>query len=338
MRLIYFLTVISIVLQEALGVFNVTPKLYEFSNNNNNTIKELHKNLRKRRRAYPINNNNNHFFPTRSKHYWSNYNESRQIRHEHVKTRHILAFGDSLTEGFYNHGTLFHPYTIKLSQLLSEKIKKQNEDSDAESKSPPQGTYFNITVEESGIAGERTDHMITRLRETLQDHLKHGRTVNIVAILGGTNDLANHQYPPEHIYARLETMYNMTRQEFHAELVVMTIPQTSFDYHSEAYLKRKTIINDKIKAYYDLNKDIPPRVAYVDLYSKVPFFSTEPKGSSSSSSPATADKMRSGSIDGGEGRDLVKSSNWDDHLHFSPKGYDYMGELVFRALSEQLLI
>ncbi len=34
------------------------------------------------------------------------------------KTRYILAFGDSLTEGFTKYGLVMHPYANRLQDLL----------------------------------------------------------------------------------------------------------------------------------------------------------------------------------------------------------------------------
>lgn len=40
--------------------------------------------------------------------------DAQLIEHDYK----ILCFGDSLTEGYYSFGLHFHPYTIKLKQLL----------------------------------------------------------------------------------------------------------------------------------------------------------------------------------------------------------------------------
>lgn len=39
------------------------------------------------------------------------------------KALKIAAFGASLTEGYYNYGRSFHPYTEKLQGLLFERFK-----------------------------------------------------------------------------------------------------------------------------------------------------------------------------------------------------------------------
>lgn len=36
------------------------------------------------------------------------------------KVVHVMAFGDSLTRGYYNKGRNHHPYTVKLQYLLNK--------------------------------------------------------------------------------------------------------------------------------------------------------------------------------------------------------------------------
>jgi hypothetical protein len=39
-------------------------------------------------------------------------------QHSTSKTLNIVTFGDSLTEGYYKRGSQFHPYSVKLEELL----------------------------------------------------------------------------------------------------------------------------------------------------------------------------------------------------------------------------
>ena len=58
----------------------------------------------------------------------------------------ILAFGDSLTEGWCDYGTKFHPYTCKLPTLIQSVSKS-----------------VKVDVVNKGVSGETTDQMEERL-------------------------------------------------------------------------------------------------------------------------------------------------------------------------------
>ncbi len=46
---------------------------------------------------------------------------ARTMKEDGVKSHlNILAFGDSLTEGYFDHGMAFHPYSGMLQKLLKE--------------------------------------------------------------------------------------------------------------------------------------------------------------------------------------------------------------------------
>lgn len=97
-----------------------------------------------------------------------NYNENVTKEDHHIKR--IVAFGDSLTEGYLDGGRKFYPYSTKLEEKLN--------------------AYFNWTrfeVLNEGISGECAfTEMVTRLPKVL-DRIG-GDRVDLVIILGGTND------------------------------------------------------------------------------------------------------------------------------------------------------
>ena len=101
----------------------------------------------------------------------------------------ILAFGDSLTEGWTNFGREFHPYSCKLHSLLQSICKSKS---------------FNIV--NRGISGETTDQMKTRLPRVLD---KDG-PFELVIILGGTNDLGySFDKDGESLFQRLRSLHEM---------------------------------------------------------------------------------------------------------------------------------
>ncbi|GLC37016.1 hypothetical protein PLESTB_001401300 [Pleodorina starrii] len=100
----------------------------------------------------------------------------------------ILAFGDSLTEGYHNYGFNFHPYSNKLSELLA-------------------GNGYSAKVHQRGISGERVvGGMDRRLPTLLQQFERKGVHFSWVIILGGINDLG-YGADPNAVYAGLQSLY-----------------------------------------------------------------------------------------------------------------------------------
>eukprot|EP01112_Ceratiomyxa_fruticulosa_P002887 TRINITY_DN1322_c0_g1_i1.p1 TRINITY_DN1322_c0_g1~~TRINITY_DN1322_c0_g1_i1.p1 ORF type:complete len:197 (+),score=32.31 TRINITY_DN1322_c0_g1_i1:219-809(+) len=111
----------------------------------------------------------------------------------------ILAFGDSLTEGYYRFGRKFHPYTIKLQELLDKHYPSLFE-----------------TVN-YGVSGERTSSMVRRIKTIQIENLKYA------IVLGGTNDL--HLGIPADICDNLAQIHNYLREKGVISIAV-TIPET----------------------------------------------------------------------------------------------------------------
>jgi lysophospholipase L1-like esterase len=167
--------------------------------------------------------------------------------------KNILAFGDSLTEGYYRFGTKFHPYSLKLESLLVQ--------------------HGAFDVMNLGHSGEETWQMVRRLEQILQRSFKY----DYVCILGGTNDLADSSETSSSIFGRLQVLYEKVLA-CDSKLIVVTIPPTAFDSKEEDYLKTKLQINEMIHEFYLKHKEMG-KVEYVDLYSAVPYY--ESNGSKS---------------------------------------------------------
>jgi len=87
----------------------------------------------------------------------------------------ILAFGDSLTKGYYNFGLKYHPYSIKINKLLEE-------------------NNFNYEVIDSGINGEGTVSMLDRIKtffEVSENSQEMAFKFSLVIIYAGANDLGH---------------------------------------------------------------------------------------------------------------------------------------------------
>lgn len=154
----------------------------------------------------------------------------------------VLTFGDSLTSGYTNQGMLFHPYSIKLSALLSEQ---------------------NITcVVECGMSGETTAHMVPRLAELLEEGSRSGKQFRIVSILGGTNDLGG----SDDIFGNLLRMYMKAFEHNARYVVAITIPESLFT--NSKYVNRRNMTNQQIRQYCQDNE----RCLLLDLEEKIPYF------------------------------------------------------------------
>ena len=187
----------------------------------------------------------------------------------------LLAFGDSLTEGFFldeeTGRVKFHSYSIMLQKLL-----------------------LNTTVSESGISGERTTSMIRRLPILLTSHAP-----DIVVILGGTNDL----------YA-----FRLSNKVSHKILSNLI------------YLHFIALSDSNVKA--TLPVTIPPLTNALDLDDKVR--QTVNKGIIIFSQECLNSPWLSlESIWQGE----TNTTFWSkDMVHFSPKGYDEIGNMIYSLL------
>jgi len=156
--------------------------------------------------------------------------------------RYVLAFGDSLTEGFYNWGMKFHPYSNKLKDLLDM-----------------EGFYG---IDQFGISGETTRSMVSRLKE-LFDSSQY--KYSFVIILGGTNDLGEKK--PDKIVANLKSLY--TQCIDHGALpIAVTIPEMSQELQLKWLTPCRNTVNEQLKAFCT-EKNIP----VVDLATKIPYAS-----------------------------------------------------------------
>jgi len=117
----------------------------------------------------------------------------------------ILAFGASLTEGYYSAGCLFHPYTIRLSQLLHSLSKT-------------------IDIENAGVSGEAilSTTMFPRLKQLLSSTKNK---YDWVLILAGTNDTMRDQQKASQIFEGYKLLINECHKH-DAQVLCMTLPET----------------------------------------------------------------------------------------------------------------
>lgn len=200
----------------------------------------------------------------------------------------ILAFGDSLTEGWCDFGTKFRPYTRKLQSLIQSL-----------SNSKP------VDVVNRGVSGETTDQMNSRLGLVLD---KDG-PFDLVIILGGTNDLGfSLNKDGEPLFRRLRSLHELALR--HSPFsVAVTIPETGYEALDQfAPLREKRLqVNNLLKNYV---QDHASKMLLCDLSTKLPRKSLS---------------------------DEDRRKFWADDLHFTPAGYDRMGEIIFENIKHHFI-
>jgi lysophospholipase L1-like esterase len=213
----------------------------------------------------------------------------------------ILAFGNSLTEGYTEFGTRFHPYAIALEKKLSSLLPE-----------------LKIIVDVNGQSG---DLVLSELGGVFFQRLQSSCPVpktgdppkyNIVIALGGTNDLGYMINKPDcaaEIFEGMKKCYDYVLLAG-SSLLCLTIPERAIDTRTSQMAKRardsRLQLNDLIAGYVQGQQDAEngnQKVFIMDLACIAPF---------------PADK----------GEDEVfDQSIWSpDGLHMSSQGYDFVGE------------
>jgi lysophospholipase L1-like esterase len=130
----------------------------------------------------------------------------------------ILAFGASLTEGFHAYGLQFHPYTIRLSQLLRSSIKT-------------------VDIDNVGVSGEAvlSTTMLPRLQRLLSSSTDK---FDWVLILAGTNDTMRDQQNASRVFDGYKLLINECHNHG-ARVLCMTIPETNYPRESPFDVQRQ---------------------------------------------------------------------------------------------------
>ena len=159
-----------------------------------------------------------------------------------------------------------------------------------------QGSHLDAELIISAHPGERTLSMDDRIRQELE---MYNPAVTIV--MGGTNDIL-HGDAAFYIFQRLQNCYRkvLLRASF---LVAITIPPDHWHKIMPTRDAKRSGINVSIKTFIEKCTD---RAALVDM-----------------------DAVFLGLNDSARSKDLYYSA---DGVHFSPKGYDLLGELIHKAL------
>ncbi|KAL2160944.1 hypothetical protein VTH06DRAFT_8656 [Thermothelomyces fergusii] len=159
-----------------------------------------------------------------------------------------------------------------------------------------------ITTVEDGLSGSTVKHEFLRRMNTqfaapktkTQDEEPGGKRYDWAIVLGGTNDLAM-GFPPEDIFEALKEVWDvpLSRQ---CKVLALTVPEAGLTGEFRERLDaRRDELNDLIRGYKRENFHV------FDLHKAVPYWGmSEP------------DRRR----------------YWDDQVHFTPAGYDLIGNKV----------
>ncbi|KAF8060539.1 hypothetical protein HT031_004716 [Scenedesmus sp. PABB004] len=240
----------------------------------------------------------------------------------------VLAFGDSLTEGFTDGGNAFHPYAKRLGDRLYPEM--------------PKG--WHLEIEEQGESGERVLlGMRHRLQRTLDEHAAAARHYDWVLLLAGINDLAGNESTPAEVAAGLDVLVQACLAHG-AHVLLMTLMEVAQP--EPGVEAARAALNDLLRDYVSQR-----------AWDK----GAAPGGSAGGGAPAPLPAPAAAAARGGGGGgaptpvarrgapavhlfDLAAAlpfqglpeeqrwQLWDDGVHLTMAGYDHLGGLVADAL------
>jgi lysophospholipase L1-like esterase len=196
----------------------------------------------------------------------------------------ILAFGDSLTYGLYvSDGKVgHHSYAVQLNSLLNISTSR---------------------VIESGVSGEVTKRMISRLQQQLPESKS-----KIVIILGGTNDIG-HQLPIDSIINNIYSLHQTV--------------------HKSAAILNTTI--------YTVAVTIPPVRGWkgVPEQTRLKINKAIREFAHNTSSLVALQELENVFVSSNSTNNLKYFS--PDMVHFSKLGYDEIGSMLFFTIKNFIL-
>ncbi|KAK5655390.1 hypothetical protein OQA88_5660 [Cercophora sp. LCS_1] len=158
----------------------------------------------------------------------------------------VLCFGDSLTAGFASWGLEFHPYRLKLQQMLEMAFPD-----------------LEIEVVEDGLSGDTVKHgFLSRMQRHFPPKRKPGESFDWTIVLGGTNDLA-YSWRTEEIFEKLKETWDVPLRR-KSKVLALTIPEVGVEVDRKRRDAKRDKLNDLIRNYkrdgfyvFDLNRAVP---------------------------------------------------------------------------------
>lgn len=165
-------------------------------------------------------------------------------------------------------------------------------------------------IDQRGISGEKVfPSMVQRLSRIL--HRTTDNPYDWVIILGGTNDLASTSDSEKLFLEGLKRMYDMVLDYANrkTKLVVMTVlERASVPLDHPADMARQ-FLNHLIRNYSTESQE-KHRIYLVDLDKEIRFHGVE--------------------------NTTFLQTIWDDNIHLTASGYDYMGQLIFKTIQNDI--
>jgi hypothetical protein len=163
----------------------------------------------------------------------------------------LLAFGDSLTEGYVNDFK-YYPYSIKLQKLIASGDLSECVEGCV---GKCGGRRMEVVVHEAGCCGETASHMVGRLDSLLKDGSSNGMgSCDVICLLGGVNDLVRGDTAKE-VFDSLRRLWTVALNSnsdgdgaatsTSKRVIVMTIPGSS----KKTYASRRSELNEYIRKY-----------------------------------------------------------------------------------------
>ncbi|KAH8771672.1 SGNH hydrolase-type esterase domain-containing protein [Diaporthe sp. PMI_573] len=181
---------------------------------------------------------------------------SRTARQKPKRSLRILCFGDSLTSGYSQLGSVSHPYSQRLTAVLSESFPSLNIDAHAD-----------------GLPGDVVCTAGSRFLRRIEPKFltKGGGTpYDWTVILGGTNDLA-FQFTAEDIYKALRDVWDVALSKG-GRVLACTVPEAGIRGQIGQRVKaRRDELNELILGHRQEN------FFTFDLNTAIPFWSLAPE-------------------------------------------------------------
>lgn len=174
----------------------------------------------------------------------------------------IALVGDSLTEGYYDDGQSYHPY----STIWHKKSLQ----------------IINYGVSGALLTNIKGQHWLGQVLLQIQSDRKY----DVIVFMAGTNDLA-WKVPTETLWRNWK-FYAEVLYDYCSNLVVCTVPNAQ---HPNP---QRDVLNQKIRAWVAEQGCVP----LADVAKHIPY----------------------------------SSATYDDGLHFNPKGYDELGQLIYQYI------
>lgn len=162
-----------------------------------------------------------------------------------------------------------------------------------------QGQGLSVSIDNHGEDGDTTDGMLFRLSQLLKTTKEVGGPgYTHMILLGGTNDLGGRD--PKNVIKNLARIHGLAR-EHSMKTFAVTLPEHAQDKRIEWLPVEREEINDFLRNEY--------AETLVDLAREHPQHSLS---------------------------DADLALYWDDGLHFTAKGYERMGEIIFANIKDKL--